>query len=151
MPLYDVLIKRMEGTGTPGPLLAGASARMVAVLCVAPLELVRTRTQAVFAPQSLAAADCRISGTSRVWSQLSLANANLSGLGRVQQLWRGVASACAQKCVLGLQLLCSQHVCLSSRAKRWFRAACRLVLKGLLSFHHSKKAAEGCPPMHIEC
>jgi len=89
MPLYDSLMKPLEGLGASAPLAAGALARMTAVLITSPLELVRTRTQAVFRPQDLASAAPPGSATARTWSSVYLAAADLSALGRVQMLWRG--------------------------------------------------------------
>ena len=91
MPLYDILIRKVDGVGGGAPLLAGGLARTVAVLCTAPLELVRTRTQALFHPQTsrrglaLAAA-----AAPSMWSHISF-SPDLSALGRVQLLWRGAA------------------------------------------------------------
>ncbi len=46
LPLYDHCLARLWGpTGMYAPLLAGSIARMVAVMCSAPLELMRTRMQ----------------------------------------------------------------------------------------------------------
>ena len=46
LPLYDYCLGRLWGpTGMYAPLLAGSFARMVAVMCSAPLELMRTRMQ----------------------------------------------------------------------------------------------------------
>ena len=46
LPLYDYCLGRLWGpTGMYAPLLAGSIARMVAVMCSAPLELMRTRMQ----------------------------------------------------------------------------------------------------------
>jgi hypothetical protein len=92
MPLYDSLVKPLEGLGPSAPLAAGALARMTAVLITSPLELVRTRTQAVFRPQDLASATSSPgSATARTWSSVYLAAADLSTLGRVQMLWRGIS------------------------------------------------------------
>ena len=90
MPLYDILIRKADGVGGgTAPLLAGGLARTVAVLCTAPLELVRTRTQALFHPQTgrrgLALA---ATAAPSMWSHISF-SPDLSALGRVQLLWRG--------------------------------------------------------------
>ena len=46
LPLYDYSLGRLWGpTGMYAPLLAGSIARIVAVMCSAPLELMRTRMQ----------------------------------------------------------------------------------------------------------
>lgn len=47
MPLYDYLLPQATawGTGAAAPLLAGSTARTIAVFLVAPLELIRTRQQ----------------------------------------------------------------------------------------------------------
>ena len=89
MPLYDSLMKSLDGLGASGPLAAGALARMTAVMITSPLELVRTRTQAVFNPQKAAAEMLKGGHTARMWNSLTLAAADLSALGRVQLLWRG--------------------------------------------------------------
>lgn len=89
MPLYDSLMKQMDGSGASGPLAAGGLARMTAVMITSPLELIRTRTQAVFNSSRGAAELLQGSHTSRMWNSLSLAAADLSALGRVQLLWRG--------------------------------------------------------------
>ena len=46
LPLYDYLLTKMQRLGPYAPLAAGAAARMAAVLCTSPLELIRTRMQA---------------------------------------------------------------------------------------------------------
>jgi solute carrier family 25 protein 39/40 len=96
MPLYDMLMKPLEGLGPTAPLAAGALARMTAVLMTSPLELIRTRTQAVFTPQGLASTAPSGSATARTWSSVYLAAADLSALGRVQMLWRGVGATLAR-------------------------------------------------------
>ena len=50
MPLYDNLLPRFSAYGYAAPLLAGSLARTVAVLCTSPLELIRTRMQALLHP-----------------------------------------------------------------------------------------------------
>ena len=46
LPLYDYCLGGLWGpTGMYAPLLAGSIARVVAVMCSAPLELMRTRMQ----------------------------------------------------------------------------------------------------------
>lgn len=89
MPLYDSLMKSLDGLGASGPLAAGALARMTAVMITSPLELIRTRTQAVFNPHRVAGEVLTGSHTTRMWNSLSLAAADLTTLGRVQLLWRG--------------------------------------------------------------
>ena len=64
---------------------------MTAVMITSPLELIRTRTQAVFHPQKGSAEALTRSHTARMWNSLSLAAADLTALGRVQLLWRGKA------------------------------------------------------------
>ena len=46
-PLYDALVQHLSHTRIDGyaPLVAGGTARTIAVLCTSPLELVRTRMQ----------------------------------------------------------------------------------------------------------
>lgn len=47
MPLYDTLRDKLQPSlGYATPLVAGATARTVAVFCVAPLEVLRTRLMA---------------------------------------------------------------------------------------------------------
>lgn len=90
MPLYDILMKNMDGLGSGKFIAAGALARTVSVLIIAPLDLVRTRTQAYFQPMQLAAANAAKAGTSaNTWTALSLAASELGAVGRLQLLWRG--------------------------------------------------------------
>lgn len=89
MPLYDYLQNLLDGSGPSGPLAAGAVARMTAVLITSPLELVRTRTQALVSPDIAAPRVARCSQTAHMWSSLSSRAANLSAVARVQLLWQG--------------------------------------------------------------
>jgi Mitochondrial carrier protein len=55
MPLYDTLRDNLQPSlGAATPLVAGAAARTVAVFCVAPLEVLRTRRMASTGRPSLA-------------------------------------------------------------------------------------------------
>ena len=87
MPLYDVLIQQMDGMGSTKHLAAGACARTVSVMIIAPLDLVRTNTQAYFHPAQLATEGG--SSSQRTWAALSMTAREMTGFGRFQLLWRG--------------------------------------------------------------
>eukprot|EP01025_Chloroclados_australasicus_P033527 TRINITY_DN3422_c0_g1_i1.p1 TRINITY_DN3422_c0_g1~~TRINITY_DN3422_c0_g1_i1.p1 ORF type:complete len:336 (-),score=50.34 TRINITY_DN3422_c0_g1_i1:854-1825(-) len=75
MPLYESLLEQFTPSmGNYAPLAAGSVARSVSVLCVAPLELIRTRIQANKAPMGLG------SGMGTGW----------------RQMWRGVDATLAR-------------------------------------------------------
>ncbi len=101
LPLYDFLqAEWADSLGAAAPLYAGALARTVAVLCTSPLELIRTRMQAVLHPQQ-ASNDGKSSSTrnrqqpANMWSHLKLdKNASLSH--RVRTLWTGVGATLAR-------------------------------------------------------
>lgn len=101
LPLYDYLQAEWASSlGAAAPLYAGALARTVAVLCTSPLELIRTRMQAVLHPNQISSEGKGSSTGSRVqagnmWSHLKLdKNASLSL--RVRTLWTGVGATLAR-------------------------------------------------------
>ena len=99
LPLYDFLQAEWAHTlGAAAPLYAGACARTVAVLCTSPLELIRTRMQAVLHPQqtSTSGKPTRTNNqAAKMWSHLKLdRNASLSH--RVRTLWTGVGATLAR-------------------------------------------------------
>lgn len=96
LPLYDHLQGEWATSlGAAAPLYAGAFARTVAVLCTSPLELIRTRMQAVLHPQQSSINGGTGSKQMNMWSHLKLdRNASLSR--RVQMLWTGVGATLAR-------------------------------------------------------
>ena len=47
LPLYDYLHGRFHGLGHAAPVVAGMIARTISMFCVAPIEVVRIRLQAI--------------------------------------------------------------------------------------------------------
>eukprot|EP01026_Neomeris_dumetosa_P015562 TRINITY_DN15955_c0_g1_i6.p1 TRINITY_DN15955_c0_g1~~TRINITY_DN15955_c0_g1_i6.p1 ORF type:complete len:353 (-),score=28.19 TRINITY_DN15955_c0_g1_i6:251-1309(-) len=86
MPLYESMLQGLNPLmGAYAPLLAGSAARSVSVLCVAPLELIRTRIQA--SPRQFGIQSNQIQ--QRNW---------LTGSGQIRwlQMWRGVDATLAR-------------------------------------------------------
>ena len=98
LPLYDHLNAEWASSlGAAAPLYAGAFARTVAVLCTSPLELIRTRMQAVLQPQQSKGGSRGSSSASKqnMWSHLKL-DRNASVSHRVRTLWTGVGATLAR-------------------------------------------------------
>lgn len=97
LPLYDFLQAQWAGSlGASAPVYAGAFARTIAVLCTSPLELVRTRMQAVLHHQQPTSTQAQAaSKQSRMWSHLNL-DRNASLPSRVRSLWTGVGATLAR-------------------------------------------------------
>ncbi|CAL5223837.1 g6417 [Coccomyxa viridis] len=97
LPLYDHCLARLWGpTGMYAPLLAGSIARMVAVMCSAPLELMRTRMQAFLHPsQEKILSGAAPKPPSSMFAHLPAASSS-SLYGRVTPLWRGVGATLAR-------------------------------------------------------
>lgn len=97
LPLYDFLNAEWASSlGAAAPLYAGALARTVAVLCTSPLELIRTRMQAVLHPQhSTDSAGGKTASKQTMWSHLKL-DRNASVSLRVRTLWTGVGATLAR-------------------------------------------------------
>ena len=113
LPCYDIaLAKAREAlssdpawTGWVGaaPIVAGAASRTLAVLCVAPLDLVRTRTQAVRGGAGglglwagLAASAAGGGGSGKVAEGGAVRRAASRGGGAVRRLWTGVGPTLAR-------------------------------------------------------
>lgn len=45
MPLYDYMAARFSGMGSYAPVVAGSLSRTISLFFVAPLDILRTRTQ----------------------------------------------------------------------------------------------------------
>lgn len=97
LPLYDLLNAEWASSlGAVAPLYAGALARTVAVLCTSPLELIRTRMQAVLHPQQSKSSTGELTGGKQnMWSHLKL-DKNASVAHRVRTLWTGVGATLAR-------------------------------------------------------
>ena len=97
LPLYDLLNAEWASSlGSAAPLYAGALARTVAVLCTSPLELIRTRMQAVLHPQQSNSSTGEITGSKQnMWSHLKL-DKSASVSHRVRTLWTGVGATLAR-------------------------------------------------------
>jgi len=107
LPLYDYLQAEWANSlGAAAPLYAGAFARTVAVLCTSPLELIRTRMQAVLHPHDSSSSRSGGKGgkagaaggrqqVANMWSHLKL-DKNASVSHRVQTLWTGVGATLAR-------------------------------------------------------
>lgn len=93
LPLYDSLNAQWATSlGAAAPLYAGALARTVAVLCTSPLELIRTRMQAVPHPQQSKGI---VGSKPNMWSHLKL-DKSASVSHRVRTLWTGVGATLAR-------------------------------------------------------
>ena len=92
MPLYDMVMARVDTENPAAPLYAGAIARMSAVLLTSPLELIRTRMQAILHPSTGRAGSKMPSllNAGSLWSHLALVPGQGS-LQRIQGMWRGKA------------------------------------------------------------
>ena len=96
LPLYDFLNAEWASSlGAAAPLYAGALARTVAVLCTSPLELIRTRMQAVLHPQHTKGPGGNTAGKQNMWSHLKI-DRNASVSHRVRTLWTGVGATLAR-------------------------------------------------------
>lgn len=97
LPLYDFLQAQWASSlGAAAPLFAGAFARTIAVLCTSPLELIRTRMQAVLHHQQPAGNQSSShSKQNRMWAHLNL-DRNASLPTRVRTLWTGVGATLAR-------------------------------------------------------
>ena len=103
LPLYDHLQAQWAvSLGAAAPLYAGAFARTVAVLCTSPLELIRTRMQAVLHPgqSSRSSSGSSPAAASKpqlanMWSHLKV-DRNASLTHRVRTLWTGVGATLAR-------------------------------------------------------
>lgn len=88
MPLYDALLDKTSAAGIYAPILAGTVSRTLAVFAVAPMELMRTRIQAI--PLS--------SPSGRVAVQVSTQPGGdmLQRLRSLPQFWRGFGATLAR-------------------------------------------------------
>ena len=93
MPLYDMLLNELEDTGRVKYVAAGALARMVSVTLIAPLDLVRTRTQSYFHPVRMASegGGSRLPPSTKTWAALSSVVTEAPGMNKFQLLFRGMA------------------------------------------------------------
>lgn len=97
LPLYDFLQAQWASSlGASAPVYAGAFARTIAVLCTSPLELIRTRMQAVLHHQQPASTRPEVASKQpRMWSHLNL-DKSASLPSRVRSLWTGVGATLAR-------------------------------------------------------
>jgi len=102
LPLYDYMLEGMQQNGVGGysPLIAGSLARMVAVFCTSPFELVRTRMQAVKAapvtPAGYGVAPARgPAPVPRLLQHLPMQE-GASRLSTLRTLWTGVGATLAR-------------------------------------------------------
>lgn len=97
MSLYDALYSRMsKDMGMYAPAVAGAVARTVTVLSVAPLELVRTRQQASVASSHLMSSFAAAWKGSSGGGPAADRGALMAALARAQGLWTGVGATLAR-------------------------------------------------------
>eukprot|EP00210_Caulerpa_lentillifera_P009520 g9079.t1 len=87
LPLYDTFVERMSGLGLAAPVVAGSLARTIANFVVAPLEILRTRVQAV---QQFALSGSVTSLNEFDWGQ------GRSYRQKVRTLWRGYGATVAR-------------------------------------------------------
>lgn len=86
LPLYDFFMERMKGLDLAAPVVAGSLARTIAIFFVAPLEILRTRLQAMqmFAKGGVTSLESFDWGQGRSFQQ------------KVRTLWRGYGATVAR-------------------------------------------------------